>query len=126
MMEYAKKIAILDRAFQGVVNVWVIIGVVVGVIGGVWLLVKLGSDPTEQARLPDEAQLANLTLLRRPGDPWLGVNIQAPEKEGGVLVTSVLLGSPASQAGKRRWGMPSTEKTRPTMKSARSSMLRGC
>lgn len=79
---------------------------VFGVLASVWLVIKLSNDPNERKGLPEEARLADFTLLP-PDGPWLGINVATNEEvlrpkgrlPNGVVVTRVMIGSPAANAG---------------------------
>ncbi len=88
-------------------SVWFLLLSVFGVLASVWLVVELSDDPMERTNLPDEAMLAATTMIPGEKSPWIGISLAMNEKtlrprEGtpnGVLVSRVMLGSPAAQAG---------------------------
>jgi len=94
--------------FLSGMGVWSGLAAIVVVLGIVVLTVQIGLDPAERKRLPEEALLAGVVLMPR-GGPWLGVNVASPEEGArrenrasqGVLVSGVMLGSPAEKAGVR-------------------------
>ncbi len=90
----------------GDTSIWVVLISVFGVLASVWLVVRVGDDPGERVRLPEEARLANFTLLP-PQGPWMGINVATNEEalrhnvrlKSGIVVSRVMLGSPAYNAG---------------------------
>jgi serine protease Do len=98
-----KKTETLMRSFQGDMNPLVILAGVLSVLGMVFLVIKIGSDPTANSRLPEEAILANFAMLPSAG-PWLGIDITPTDRmlrtmPNGVLISRVMLSSPAAKAG---------------------------
>jgi len=90
----------------GKASVWFVLAAVLGVLATVWLVVKIGNNPNERRGLPEEARLADFILLP-PAGPWLGINVDTGEEvlqpggrlADGVVVSRVMMGSPAQDAG---------------------------
>lgn len=100
-----KRAGTLTHSIGGDTNLLLVLAGVFSVVGVVFLIIKIGDNPASQPRLPEEARLADFAVLP-PAGPWLGVDISPTEPmrqtmPTGVLVSRVMMNSPAAAAGLR-------------------------
>jgi S1-C subfamily serine protease len=98
---------------RGDASIWIVLITVLGVLASVWLVVKLANNPSERANLPEEAIMLSDFMLLPPAGPWLGINVATNRgairpggnPANGAVVSRVMVGSPAFNAGIRAGDM---------------------